>query len=110
MRLAVFMAPFMAALLLAGGFVVNSFDAPDTQVRGLAYAAGSLYTVSSNGMVYRLNPANGQVLGSFSTGVSNPNGLGYAGSLLYVTNGTYTVYKFTTAGGSQGTSILHCPG
>jgi len=99
----------LAAALAAQPQIVNSFDAPDTGIGGLAWAEGSLYAVSSvSNTVYRLDPATGAVQGSFAAGQSGANGLGYAGSLLYLTNGTSNVYKYTTTGVSQGATSLYC--
>ncbi|MBN1434429.1 hypothetical protein JW921_06685 [Candidatus Fermentibacterales bacterium] len=110
------MKPALLVLLLLamGAFaqpqIVNSFDAPDTGVTGLAYAQGSLYAVATSRVVYQLNPSTGAIQSSFSVTPTNPNGLGYAGTLLYVTNDTYYVYKYTVGGTSQGTTTLYCPG
>lgn len=97
---------FLSPALLAGGFVVNSFDAPNTSVTGLAFAEGHLFSVSSDGMVYRMDPSDGTVLASFPTNFSVADGIGYAGDLLYITRGTYHVTKFTTSGEHAGYTAL----
>lgn len=111
MKLCICTLAACTALAMAGPQVVNSFDAPDTDITGLAYASGDLYVLSSSSKtVYRVDTDDGTVLGSFSISPGNANGLGYAGSSLYVTNGTSNVYEYTLGGSSQGTTSLYCPG
>lgn len=110
MKTASVMLSVIAAGALAQPQIVNSFDAPDTGVTGLAYADNDLYAVTSSRVIYRMDPVTGQVEDSFSITPTGPDGLGYAGSLLYVTNGTSNVYKYTLGGTSEGTTSLYCSG
>lgn len=110
MRIIPILLLVFAAVLLAVPHVINSFNAPNTSISGLAYANGSLYALDGSRTVYKLNPATGAVQSSFSTSPANPNGIGYAGNLLYITNGTSNVYKYSLSGVSRGTTSLYCSG
>ncbi|MBD3370187.1 hypothetical protein GF402_07480 [Candidatus Fermentibacteria bacterium] len=111
MRIALALVLAVTVAAFAGLEIVNSFDAPDSGIEGLAYTSGSLYAVSKNtNTLYVLDPSSGSVEDSWPVTPTNSNGLGYAGDLLYVTDGSSTVYKYTTSGYSDGTSIILCSG
>ncbi|MCK5787319.1 MAG: hypothetical protein KAH54_12280 [Candidatus Sabulitectum sp.] len=107
MRIVMVLLLAFTTALLAAPQIVNSFDAPDSGVNGLAYAGGSLYALSGN-TVYKLDPATGATQNSFSITATNSNGIGYAGALLYITNGTSNVYKYTLTGTYSGVTSLYC--
>lgn len=99
--------------------VLNSFDAPDTGISGLAWGNGHLWAVDgTTQFVYQLDPADGEVLSSFyitdDTPSYNPvaTGLAWGGSLLYAPM-TYAssygkVYKYNESGVFQGTFDSFC--
>ncbi|NOQ22473.1 MAG: hypothetical protein GQ565_07470 [Candidatus Aegiribacteria sp.] len=97
--------------------IIRSFDAPGTNISGLAYHNNTLYAArSTSNTVYALNEMSGSVNNSWTvstTGSETVTGIGYAGSLLYVAadNGTgYSghVYKYTTSGSYQGNADVLC--
>jgi hypothetical protein len=111
MKICCVICAVLAMALSAQPQVVNSFDAPDTGISGLAFTDGSLFALSSvSQTVFRLDPSTGVVQDSFIVSPTGPDGLGDAGSLLYVTNGTSNVYKYTLDGTAQGSTSLYCAG
>ena len=98
--------------------VVLSFDAPDTNISGLGYGAGSLWAVDkTTEMIYRLDPADGSVEDSWyiaANGTKVPAGLAFAGNTIYVTGGNLPnltlsyCYRYSTTGVYQGSFSLDC--
>jgi len=98
MRL-VWLVVFLPAVLLAAG-VIETFDAPDTGITGLAYGNGSLWAVDGTTQyVYQIDPTDGSVISSFyamdQTASYNP----VPGGLTY---GDGTVYLSMYSGSSYG--------
>lgn len=99
--------------------VLNSFDAPDTGISGLAWGNGYLWAVDGTTQyVYQLDPADGDVVSSFyitdQTPSYNPvtTGLAWGASVLYAPM-TYAssygvVYKYNESGVLQGTFDSYC--
>jgi len=99
--------------------VLNSFDAPDTGISGLAWGNGHLWAVDGTTQyVYQLDPTDGEVLSSFyitdQTPSYNPvpSGLAWGGSVIYAPM-TYAssygkVYKYDESGVLQGTFDSYC--
>ncbi len=111
MRTIILLLGMLPAVLFAVPTVVATFDAPDNDITGLAYADGKLYAVDKTAKkIYVLNPSSGSVETSWSIDVKDADGLAYAGELLYVTNGTSDVYKFKLSGTDDGKSTLYCSG
>ena len=102
-----------------GATVINSFDAPDTGISGLAWDGTHLWAVDGTTQyAYELDPADGTVLSSFyitdQTPTYNPvpGGLVSLNDLLYVTmyDGTSygKVYKYDSAGNYGGLFDVYC--
>ena len=114
---------FIGLLLLLVGLgwsdeVVNSFDAPDIGITGLAWGNGSLWAVSSaTNMVYELDPSDGDILSFFPvsvvagheiTGLTFHNTILYVGEDLPGTGSSAYIYKYSTLGVYQGHIPLVC--
>jgi len=106
-------------ILAFGANIVETFDAPDTGITGLAYGDGSLWAVDGTTQyVYELDPSDGAVISSFyitdQTATYNPapGGLAYAnGSLLVAmySGSTYgKFYEYTPAGSLENTFDAYC--
>lgn len=98
--------------------VVQTFDAPDTEISGLTWGDGSLWAVSTEtNTLFELDPNGGAVLNSFSVSVAGGHeitGLAFYNGILYVgenypgsTNSGY-IYKYTTTGVFQGSTDVVC--
>ena len=78
----------IACICTAGPQVVLTFDAPDLNISGLGYGAGSLWAVdNTTEMVYRLDPANGSIQNSWymsENASRTPSGLTFANNTVYV--------------------------
>jgi len=92
--------------------VVNSFDAPDTGITGLAWDGTNLWAVDGTTQyVYQLDPSDGGVISSFyitdQTPSYNPvpGGLVYLGSSLYVAMHYSTSYGYMYQYNSAGTLL-----
>lgn len=106
-------------MALFGATVLNSFDAPDTGISGLAWGNGVLWAVDGTTQyVYQLDPADGDVISSFyitdqtPSYDPSPSGLAWGGSVLYVPM-TYAssygkVYKYSESGELEGTFDSYC--
>jgi hypothetical protein len=89
-----------------GASIVQTFDAPDTGISGLAYGGGSLWAVdNTTQFLYQLNPSDGSVIDYFyivSLYNDDPFGLAYLNGDLYVTmtNGSSSgrIYRYNTSG------------
>ncbi len=99
--------------------VVNSFDAPDTGISGLAWDGSNLWAVDGTTQyAYQLDSSNGTVLSSFyitdqtPTYDPVPGGLVYHGSTLYVAMHYSTnygrVYKYDNSGTYLGDFDVYC--
>src|SRR6056297_2891625 len=103
----VFLLALVPAVAL-GASVVQTIDAPDTGVTGLAWGSGILWAADGGtGWVYEIDPADGTVLGSFYCNVGTASGLAYMGGNVHALNsesGTYYgyVYKWSESGEYQG--------
>ncbi len=102
-----------------GATVINSFDAPDTGISGLAWDGTNLWAVDGTTQyAYELDPVNGDVLSSFyimdQTPTYNPvpGGVIYLNDTLYVTMFDSTlygkVYKFDSAWNYGGMFDVYC--
>ena len=109
----------MAPAIVFAATVLETFDAPDTGITGLAYGGGSLWAVDGTTQnVYEINPDNGAVLSSFyvtdQTSSYNPvpGGLAYGNGLVYLamySGSTYgKIYKYNPAGAYQGNFDAYC--
>lgn len=98
--------------------IVLTLDAPDTNISGLGYGAGSLWAVDkTTEFVYRIDPANGTVLDSWyfaANGTKVPAGLAFANNTIYLTGGnppnltlTYG-YRYNTSGTYLGSFSMDC--
>lgn len=99
--------------------VVETFDAPDTGITGLAYGDGVLWAVDGTTQyVYGIDPSNGSVTTSFyvtdQTSMYNPvaGGLAYGNSTIYLAMHSGTsygkMYKFNTSGTYLGEFDVYC--
>ena len=99
--------------------VVNSFDAPDTGISGLAWDGTNLWAVDGTTQyVYELDPSNGDVLSSFyimdqiSWCNPVPGGFTYLENTLYVImydGSTYGhAYMYETGGAYLGHFDVYC--
>lgn len=96
-------------ILAFGADIIETFDAPDTGITGLAYGDGSLWAVDGTTQyVYELDPSDGSVISSFyitdqtPTYDPVPGGLAYTDGYIYVAmydGSTYgKFYKYTPDG------------
>lgn len=80
MKRALVLIMVLAALVSAKS-IVQTLDAPDTGLSGLAWGNGNLWTLSANTrQIRQVNPANGAVISSFYfdyTESMTPTGLAY---------------------------------
>lgn len=106
-------------MTLLGASVLNSFDAPDTGISGLAWGNGALWAVDGTTQyVYQLNPVDGGVLSSFyitdQTPSYNPapSGLAWGGAILYVpmtfASSYGQVYRYNESGTLQSVFDSYC--
>ena len=106
-------------MLVLAADVVETFDAPDTGITGLAYGDGSLWAVDGlTQNVYEINPGDGSVISSFyvtdqtSTYDPVPGGLAYGNGTVYL--GMYSsnqygkFYKYSPAGAYWGDFDAYC--
>ncbi len=98
----------LPAVIFAAG-IVETFDAPDTGITGLAYGDGSIWAVDGTTQyVYQIDPDDGGVVSSFyvtdQTSVYNPvpGGLAFGNGIIYLAmySGTQygSIYKYDTSG------------
>jgi hypothetical protein len=81
--------------------VVQTLDAPDTNISGIAIGAGSMWAVDGvTNNLYKLDPATGSVLASWyiPNSTDHPTGLGFGNNQLFVGMGSDSVYIYTTGG------------
>lgn len=94
-----------------GQVVVATFDAPDTNISGLAYGENSLWAVdgSTDGL-YKLNPSTGAIQDSWYLSLSgaHPTGLGFVSNQVYVGTTSGYVYYYTTDGAYLGSFSALC--
>jgi hypothetical protein len=93
---------FMLSLPLSAQVVVQTIDAPDTNISGLAFGAGWMWAVDGvTNNLYRLNSIDGSVLGTWNLALSgyHPTGLGFANNQIYValTSGYVNIYSTSGA-------------
>lgn len=111
------LALLVPALLVAG--VVQTFDAPDTGITGLAWGDGVLWAVDGTTQyVYGIDPSNGSVLSSFLIVDQTPSldpipgGLAYLNGTIYVamhySNQYGQMYKYSTDGTYNGSFDVYC--
>lgn len=105
--------------LVFAATVVETFDAPDTGITGLAYGDGSLWAVDGTTQnVYEINPDDGAVISSFyvtdqtSTYNPVPGGLAYGNGLVYLAmysgSSHGRIYKYNSTGAYQGDFDAYC--
>ncbi len=92
-------AAMILCLAAAAGAVtiLETYDAPDENLGGLAFLDGSLYAVDSlSGQVYRIDPATGEVESQWSTAClpNTATGMGATPGTLWIgfTNGMVRRY------------------
>ena len=99
--------------------VVQTFDAPDTGITGLAWGDGVLWAVDgTTQFVYGMDPATGSVTTSFyaadQTPTYNPiaGGLTYGNNTLYLAMHSATqygkMYKYDDSGVYLGNFDVYC--
>jgi hypothetical protein len=111
----------LLALIPAACFagVVQTFDAPDTGITGLAWGDGVLWAVDGTTQyIYGINPSDGSVTTSFyvtdQTSTYDPvaGGLAYGNNTIYLAMHSGTaygkMYKFNTAGSYLGEFDVYC--
>ena len=117
MRL-LFLFLLIPVLVLAAD-VVQTFDAPDTGITGLAYGDGSLWAVDGTTQyVYQIDPSDGSVISSFYVTDQTPTydplagGLAYGNGTLYLAMHSGTaygkMYKYNPSGVFQGEFDIYC--
>ena len=87
------------------GTLINSYDAPDDQIDGLAYVGSNLYALSNvDRKMKKLDPATGAVISEFSgPGWDNLTGLTTDGTDLYMGQRTgQDIYIRSTSGIDRG--------
>lgn len=102
-----------------GHSIVQTIDAPDTNITGLAWGDGKLWAVDeTTDYVYSVNPATGAVESTFFVDHAAsifPTGLAYSESQTMVLVGLWDnattgyVYKYTPTGTFSG-SVDMCGG
>ena len=99
--------------------VVETFDAPDTGITGLAYGDGSLWAVDGTTQyIYEIDPADGSVESSFyvtdQTATYNPvpGGLAYGNGNIFVPMYSTTqygkFYRYDTTGSLVNVFDAYC--
>lgn len=91
--------------------VVLTLDAPDTNISGLAFGAGSMWAVDgTTRYVYRLDTSTGDVLDSWYVHASgaNPTGLGFGNNQVYVGLTNSAIFYYNTAGTFQSDFVVNC--
>lgn len=110
------------ALLAAAGYgatVLETFDAPDTGITGLAWGDGVLWAVDGTTQyVYEIDPSDGSVSSSFYITDQTPSydpaagGLAYGNGTIYVAMHSGTqygkMYKYDDTGDYQGMFDIYC--
>lgn len=102
-----------------GHDIVQTFDAPDTGITGLAWGDGVLWAVDGTTQyVYGIDPTNGSVTTSFyamdQTSTYNPvaGGLTYANSNIQLAMHSGTqygkIYKYDDSGAYLGMYDVYC--
>lgn len=113
---------FFLVLLAPAAFcasVVQTFDAPDTGITGLAWGDGVLWAVDGTTQyVYGINPDNGDVTTSFyvtdQTSTYDPiaGGLAYGNNTIYLAMHSGTqygkMYKYDSSGTYLGLFDVYC--
>ena len=66
------------------GRVVHETPAPDTV--GVRYGAGSLWSVSSDGVLTRIDPETGNVVKRIGLGITQPGGIAFGEGAVWVTD------------------------
>jgi hypothetical protein len=105
------LACFSFSQFVGAQSIVNSFPAPGTNARGLAWDGNYLWCAdASDNKVYKLNASNGSILSSFSFNISsNYGGLTWSVTdKIWIGNGLYVYQVNPTTGGTV--SSFHCPG
>ncbi len=106
------------AIITASGAqtVVLTLDAPDTNISGLAYGAGSLWAVDGlTRTVYQMDPTSGSVQSSWwieALPTVSATGLGFGNNMVHVGlfNGSTfgDIWQYTTAGVLSNTFTCFC--
>ena len=102
-----------------GADIIETFDAPDTGITGLAYGDGSLWAVDGTTQyVYEMNPSDGSVISSFyitdqtPTYDPVPGGLAYHDGSVYVamyaTNTYGKFYEYLEDGTLENNFDAYC--
>jgi hypothetical protein len=89
------------AFSAAAQTVVATFDAPDTNISGLAYGAGSLWAVDgTTDYLYSLNPSTGAITGTYylNLGTTSATGLGFGSNQIYVGLSTGYINYYNISG------------
>lgn len=117
MKIIVFLA--VMAPVAFSATVIETFDAPDTGITGLAWGDGVLWAVDGTTQyVYGINPDNGSVTTSFyvtdQTSTYDPvaGGLAYGNSTIYLAMHSGTqygqMYEFDDTGSFVGEFSIYC--
>jgi len=113
-----FLLALVPAVCLAAS-VVQTFDAPDTGITGLAWGDGVLWAVDGTTQyIYGIDPSNGSVTSSFyvtdQTSSYNPaaGGLAYGDGIIYLamySGSSYgKMYKYDVGGLYLGEFDVYC--
>jgi hypothetical protein len=99
--------------LAAAQTVVQTLDAPDTNISGLTIGGGSLWACDNvTNMVYKLDAATGAVQLSWyvatTGGTAHPAGMGFGNNQVYVALTTGYVNYYNTSGAYLGQFSALC--
>lgn len=109
----------VTAAVSLGATVVETFDAPDTGITGLAWGDGVLWAVDGTTQyIYGIDPSDGSVTTSFyvtdQTSTYDPaaGGLAYGNGTIYLAMHSGTqygkMYKYNASGAYQGEFDVYC--
>jgi hypothetical protein len=101
MEMKVMALALLLVLPVSAQVVVQTLDAPDTNISGIAFGAGCMWAVDGvTNNLYKLDPATGSVLASWyiPNSTDHPTGLGFGSDQLFVGMGSDSVYIYTTGG------------
>lgn len=103
---------FLAFSAASAGSVAGSIPAPDGDIYGLAYGAGSLWAVDEvSNFIYRIDPATGDVQSSWHIEPvygSTLTGCGFGGNTVYVSMDEIWVFEYTPEGIYSGNFSASC--
>jgi hypothetical protein len=91
--------------------VVQTFDAPDTNISGLAFGGGWMWAVDgATDWLYKINPSTGVATDSYylSLGGYHPTGLAFADNKVYVALTSGYVNYYNDGGVYQGQFSALC--